>query len=238
MPFVFRNTVLAMGDPLVTWQPAAHVFTNAIHGWSYCFLFANSTDRAACCLRLTHVKRWVDLVLIAALAIGAVLWVSRRGDDRVAMQPELLGRVLPDLSLRTVTGASIGLHDRLAQQAALLFVVSRAQCTSCSNLPLEFAILRREFPAVQAIVVASGASPEVFRSALDSMSLGENAIVDEHRLLLRAIGWRSEPLTLLVDTGGRILFVDSRTRPLGTARALGQHLASRRGLGHSHHHRP
>lgn len=113
--------------------------------------------------------------------------------------------------MRTPAGEPVNLHDRLRGRAALIYVVNEAECASCSNLPLEFRIIKKETPGVEPLLIGSGASPKAFAAYLDRMDLAASAMIDEPRSLLRALGLSSEPVAILVDSAGRVLFVDLRS---------------------------
>jgi hypothetical protein len=167
-----------------------------------------------------RLKRILDLVLVAALTAGIVFWAGgRRQEGEPPARPNILGKPLPELIVKTINGDPVRLSGRLGKHASLIYLMSPVECASCSNLPLEFKIVRRDLPYIQPLLIGSGAPPEAFRAALGSSPLLAEALVDEHRELLRAFRVSAEPL---VDSTGRILLVDVRSTsaaaqfPMGT----------------------
>jgi peroxiredoxin len=164
-----------------------------------------------------------------AIAAGLVLGLSaavlaRRpspNDSPPVNNP--LGDVLPAVQLKRADGTPVSLADRLAGRPALLFVTSLAECRSCSNLPIELRVLKREAPQLETVLVGSGASAAEFRAQFEKMGvLPSDPIVDEHDVLLTRLGLGKTTLVLLADSAGRILFVDSRTPPDRAAFPIGR----------------
>jgi peroxiredoxin len=161
-------------------------------------------------------------IVMAVLALSLVAVVIDRRPAAPERRPNVLGAQLPNVDVQTTSGTHVKLRDRVGGQPTLLFVTNAAQCASCSNLPLEFEVVRRELPAVRPLLVASGSSIDAFRPLLDRMHLSSDAVVDDHRSLLAALRVTTEPLTLLTDSSGRIVFVDWRSTseaaqyPIGT----------------------
>jgi hypothetical protein len=123
-----------------------------------------------------------------------------------------LGDTLPTALLKHPDGSAVMLRPHLGPRPALLYIFGVDECASCSNLPLEFQIVRRQAPRLMTILIASGASVETFRPRLDKMGLDQkDVLVDEKSVLLHGLGVAREPLVVLVDSTGRVIFVDSRT---------------------------
>jgi peroxiredoxin len=156
-------------------------------------------------------------ILGAAVASGG-LGVTR-GPSRM---PALLGALLPQVELKSPAGASIDLRGQTKGRPTLIFVTTTAQCASCSNLPLEFEIVKRELPTIEPLLVVSGSVASDVRPLLERLRLGPDVLIDERRTLIAALHVTSEPLTVLVDSAGRIVFVDWRSiaqaaqYPIGT----------------------
>lgn len=143
-------------------------------------------------------------------------------DSTPHRRPNVLGTLIPNVDVRTVNGSPTRLRDLLAGRPALIYISTPAECASCSNLPLEFQIVRRDTPTIQPILVGSGSSAAEFTPILKRMGIGAAAVIDQRRELLHALGVDSEPLVLLTDSVGRIVFVDWRSTsqaaqyPMGT----------------------
>jgi hypothetical protein len=114
--------------------------------------------------------------------------------------------VLPQLQ-----GAPGDLRRAIGVKPAIIFVVGPDDCASCSDLSLEFRIIHSEFPQLAIIVVGSGGSVEDFRNYFGQARVEGTVFIDSNRQLLHGLGVLTEPLTLLTDTTGRILFTDSRS---------------------------
>lgn len=121
-----------------------------------------------------------------------------------------LGNRLPEITLQTLDGTPISLRARLGGRPALIYVFGVSECSSCSNLPLEFKIAHNEAPGLQTILIGSGSSADAFQASVKQMGLESSTVVDEHRALLTAVGLAVEPLVLLADSTGQILLVDTR----------------------------
>lgn len=156
-------------------------------------------------------KRWIALAVACLLgsAATAAIWSSAPAPARLTQSP--LGDTLPWLAMKTPAGEPVNLHDRLRGHAALIYVVNEAECASCSNLPLEFRIIKKETPGVEPMIVGSGGPPKAFVPYLERMNLASAAMIDEPRSLLHALGLSAEPVAILVDSTGRMLFVDLRS---------------------------
>lgn len=154
-----------------------------------------------------------------------------RGEPKRTPREETpLGEQLPAVQLSRLSGEPVFLSDVLKRRAAVVYVFGLAECASCSNLPLEFQILRREAPGVATLLVASGASVDSFRPRILSMGLADNAVVDEKRKLLGSLGIGREPLVLVVDSTGRILLVDTRSASRAAQYPMGHLLRDLRGV--------
>lgn len=151
-------------------------------------------------------------LLFALVAMSSGGWVLyRRATAPAPYARHPLGEPLPDVPVITPDGKSMRLRERLGAGPSLVYVFNAAQCASCSNLALEFRIIRDAYPTVTPLLVGSGASASEFARAFATMGVADAAVVDEDRALLRALSFEKEPLVLLVDASGRILFVDQRS---------------------------
>jgi hypothetical protein len=151
-------------------------------------------------------------LLAGCLFLGGAL--ALRGSAR-SSDPDLrhripLGDTLPWLVLRTAEDSAVNLHDRLHGRPAIIYIANQAECTSCSNLPLEFAIIRKEWPGIQPLLIATGASAAEFDPYLRQLRMQSDALIDEHSSLLKKLDIESEPVSVLVDSTGRILILDLR----------------------------
>lgn len=118
----------------------------------------------------------------------------------------------------------------LGARPAVIYVFGLAECASCSNLPLEFKIVHKEAPQLVTLLVASGASTDAFRERLHSMGLEKEALVDEDRRLLKGLRFTHEPIVMLVDSTGRILFADTRGASRAAQYPVGHILRDLRGI--------
>lgn len=178
---------------------------------------------------------------ILYIAIGSALaWAVVAGANW--SRPETmrdrnpLGDSLPSLTLQTPDGRLQSLRERLGHRPAVIYVFNQAECLGCSDLPLEFRVIRREMPDVQPLLIGSGAGPAAFSGALHDMHLEDAALIDEKRSLLKALGVSSEPLVILVGPTGRILLVDSRNTSRAARFPMGQVIHDLRSLFASHQH--
>ncbi|MGH7619774.1 MAG: TlpA family protein disulfide reductase [Gemmatimonadaceae bacterium] len=160
---------------------------------------------------MTGIKRLGTLVVASAVAAAGTAAVRASAPRSVQRAPSAVGDTLPWLTMRTPAGNAVSLHDRIHGHPVLIYVVNEAECASCSNLPLEFRILRREAPGVEALLVGSGSSPTSFTPLLERMDLASSALIDESQGLLRALRLSAEPVTVLIDSSGRVLFEDLRS---------------------------
>jgi hypothetical protein len=143
--------------------------------------------------------------LITAYA-RADTW-GKRGAPGAAV---LLGAVLPALTLQSLDGKPVLLADRLARGPSLVIVLGARDCFSCSSYQLELRILKSKLPGLAPILVGSGGDASLFRDYFRKEHLEAVALLDPDRSLLASVGVGSEPLVLLVDSAGRVLFVDNR----------------------------
>src|SRR5579862_7736423 len=158
-----------------------------------------------------HAKP-VTLGAALCLAVGAGLAAARyQNVTPLAPQaPTPMGDTLPTVSLLSPDGRRVSLATQLAHRAAVIYIFGRAECTSCSNLPLEFKVLRADAPGIRPLLIVSGSTVQELGSTVSQLGLGANVLIDERRALLHALGFEKEPLVLLADSTGRILLVDSR----------------------------
>lgn len=152
------------------------------------------------------------LFVPALFAAGLLLVQRSRASQPVAEDPtSVLGRPIPEVHLTTLDGQSVSLRDKLNGRAALIIVMGPRDCTSCANLPLELRIVRSKFPHLGTVVVGSGDAVDAFRVYFGASHLEGYGLIDKERALLRSLELEREPITMLVDTSGRILFIDARS---------------------------
>jgi peroxiredoxin len=160
-------------------------------------------------------------IVVGLLATTALAAAARsRGDDSTFRNP--IGDTLPSLILRLPNGQSQSLRERLGHKPALLYIFNKAECLGCSDLALEFRVIRREAPGVEPLLIGSGSSPADFARALSDIHLEGSALIDEHRSLLAALRVKAEPLVLLVNANGRILVVDNRNTSRAALHPMGE----------------
>jgi peroxiredoxin len=171
-------------------------------------------------------------VLPSCIALGLCLAIgcSRSEGTHPQAGSTPLGNQLPAVVLAKPDGSPISLMSFLRKRPALIYIFGMAECASCSNLPLEFRIVHREAPDLVTLLVGSGASIDSFKPRLKSMGLSDEALIDEKRQLLDGLGVSREPLVVLVDTTGRILFVDSRSASRAAQYPVGHILRDLRGI--------
>ena len=170
-------------------------------------------------------------VLIALLLAGTGGWaLYRRATEPPAYVRNPLGEPMPDVVVERTSGADVRLLQFLGGRAALVYVFSAAQCASCSNLGLEFRILKTAYPTLRTVLVGSGSSVSEFRTAFDAQGVSEqDAVVDPSRALLHGLSLTHEPIVLLADSTGRIVFVDPRTPSQAAQYPMGRVLTDLQG---------
>jgi hypothetical protein len=167
------------------------------------------------------LKAFLFVIAFGLLTSGivAVKRSTRTPDRRLALP---LGDTLQWLELETVDSAPINLHARIAHRPALIYIVNEAECASCSNLPLESRIVQSQWPNVQTVLVGSGSAPSTFARFLTESHAEKIALIDEKRTLLHSLGFDAEPLAVLVDSTGRILYMDLRSTSKAAQYPLGR----------------
>lgn len=171
-----------------------------------------------------------SLLLILALVASSGGWVLY--GRSLAPAPYVrnpLGEPLPDVAVEDSAGRTIRLRDLLGGRPALIYVFSAAQCASCTNLGLEFRILHGAYPTLQTLLIGSGAGRSTFAPAFETMNVAGDAVVDERRALLHALSLTREPVVLLADSTGRIVFVDQRSPSQAAQYPMGHVLADLEG---------
>jgi peroxiredoxin len=170
-------------------------------------------------------------VLVAVLAMTSGAWAVQHRANAERNRPHRypLGERLPAVRLKTADGRTVTLQERLGHRAAVIYVFSAAQCAGCSNLSLEFRILREAFPNMEPLLIGSGSSPEEFRPYFDQMGVPGAALVDEPRALLRGLGLTQEPVVLVADSTGRVVLVDPRSASQAAQYPMGRILSDLRG---------
>lgn len=169
---------------------------------------------------------------LACIAVS--LWTlggcTNRNDSRTRAEETPVGELLPKVQLVKPDGSPMDLGTFLGARPAVIYIFGMAECASCSNLPLEFKIVHKEAPQLVTLLVASGASTDAFRERLHSMGLEREALVDEDRRLLRGLRIMHEPIVILVDSTGRILFADTRGASRAAQYPVGHIIRDLRGI--------
>lgn len=178
--------------------------------------------------RLAALRTPVLIAVLATASGGLVL--HRRVAEPAPFVRQPLGELLPNVLVDPATGGRIYLRDLIGRHPALVYVFSAAQCAGCSNLALEFDIVRRAHPGLRTVLIGSGAPAAEFREAFATMGVTGSAVVDESRALLRALSIRQEPIVLLTDSTGRIVFVDPRTPSQAAQYPMGRVLTDIQGV--------
>lgn len=162
----------------------------------------------------TWTTRTVATAGLVGLLTGTGITAYARADTwrrpEAANVTGLLGTKLPALTLRSVAGSAVSLGDRLSRGPSLVIVLGVEDCLSCASYELELTILRSKLPGLTPILIGSGGDEQLFRDYFRRGRLESVALLDPDRALLTSLRAESEPLVLLVDSEGRILFVDNR----------------------------
>jgi peroxiredoxin len=156
----------------------------------------------------------LSFVFGVLVTLGTVLVAhgrDNRGSELADGRLNAIGRVLPSLTLQSIEGDPIDLRERVGKRPSVLYVFGANECAGCSNLGLEFQILRGLIPSVQPLLIGSGAKPEVFRPFVQPLGVGSSVFIDQKRQLLHALGAPKEPVVALIDSTGRILYIDTRS---------------------------
>ncbi len=177
--------------------------------------------------RTVSFRTAVSMALIALFA-GTLITAYARADTWPRRQPDdatrLLGARLPALTLRAADGTAVSLADRLSRShgPSLIIVLGVGDCLGCSSYELELQILRSTFPGISPILIGSGADEKLFGDYFRRAHLEPVALLDRDRVLLDSLRVNREPLVLLVDSTGRILFVDARSSSAATQFPFGR----------------
>lgn len=159
--------------------------------------------------------RTVGSVGLGGLLLATLATAYARADSwgrREATNPTaLLGSALPAVSLRSVDGQVVPLAGRVSRGFSLIILLGAKDCFSCSSYALELKILKSKLPGITPILIGSGGDEALFRDYFRREHLESVALLDPDRALLTALHLESEPLVLLVDPEGRLLFVDTRS---------------------------
>ena len=160
--------------------------------------------------------------LIAGTIATACSSAEAGGRRESADLSVLLGTTLPPVTLQSLDGGTVALATRLAAGPTLLIVLGPKDCFSCSSYRLELAILKTKLPGVTPLLIGSGSDQAPFREYFRLDRLESIALLDHDRSLVKSLGARSEPLVLLLDTAGRILWVDGRSTSAASQFPLGR----------------
>lgn len=174
------------------------------------------------------------------LAVGlASLLACLSACDQVAADPSarareradattLVGRQLPEVKLRALDGSEVSLVDRTRGHPSLVLVVSSADCLSCANYPLEVRVLRHSMPNLQAVLVGSDPDTVFLKEYFHREQIEREALLDHEGEALKALGRQNTPLILLLDTAGRIIFVDARASSQSSVLPISRQFAALR----------
>jgi peroxiredoxin len=165
-----------------------------------------------------------------ALTLGIVAMKRAEPAGDAARVRSLVGDTLPTIELQTPTGERTTLRDYIGQSAALVYVFNAAECASCSNLPLEFRLMRDKMPHIKPVLIGSGSDVATFKPLFDKMGVASAALVDEAQRVIGAFHFTSEPLVFLADSAGRVLYVDTRSAPQAAQYPMGRLLTELRVL--------
>ncbi len=152
---------------------------------------------------------------LVGVCVGTLIAAYARADSskrpEMGSFAELLGSQLPAVSLKSVDGRAVTLADRLSHGPSLIIVLGMKDCFSCNSYRLELDILKSKLPGITPILIGSGSDERMFQDYFRRDHLQAAALLDTDRRLVKALGVNAEPLVLLVDATGRILFADNRS---------------------------
>lgn len=168
-------------------------------------------------IRPTHVSRlvlWAAAALLVLVLAGTLTRRAQAGSTapgRKTVPSWLAGGVLPDVPLTDLRRRPVGLRQALGGQPAILYLVGRETCLDCTQLPLEMRIVRREHPGLRQWFIAVGSDTAFFARYARTQRIAPQTLLDPGQAIPRALGTPSpDPLILIVDGTGRILYVDAR----------------------------
>lgn len=156
---------------------------------------------------------WTTVVsgILGIAAIAVIVSAHTRHEPPHRLL-EPLGERPGSLMLVDLNGHPTDFRAQVGSRPAIVFVIGVADCASCASLPLEVRIAEKQMPGLTRIVVASGASIQVFRPYLTEQGrLDATVLVDEHRQFLHSLHLMMEPAVVVMDSTGRALFVDRRS---------------------------
>ena len=150
------------------------------------------------------------LAVVAATAVGFRALEDRPNHYIRPIPPGLFGATVPNVALEDASGRPVDLATVLGTSPALLVVVGKNDCLGCAGIPLEFKILNFRFPDLPTYMIGSGGDPVFYHTYFRENGLGASGFTDSRAELIKALGFASPPLALLLDSASRIVFVDTR----------------------------
>lgn len=155
-------------------------------------------------------QRWVKLLLpVASLALVAYLTAnaltSQRGRGGAAAEPAVprVGERLPDFSLSTADGGTVGRGDLLGRPAFLNFWAS--WCGPCRmEMPAIDALAKAERGAVEVLAVNNGEPLAVARAFMRDNGFDLRVALDADGALFGNWGFRYLPTSVFVDRRGTV----------------------------------
>lgn len=169
--------------------------------------------------RLTAKLIALALIVSVSLGVGAML---PRGSVPVMSRDPLGERLDTTARLVTMEGKYVSVRRTFADSATIVYLFGPEHCAGCANLPLEFRILREQFPGLRPLLVGTGAPRSRFAPSIQAMQLSRQALVDENGDILRTLGVSQPPLVMIVDTSLRIILVDRRSVPAAARYPMGR----------------
>ncbi|MGQ0562615.1 MAG: TlpA family protein disulfide reductase [Gemmatimonadota bacterium] len=157
-------------------------------------------------LRITPRSARLIAGLVIVIAGTAVAQTLRSSDRQVS----LLGRPLPDLMLRDVTGKRVRLSERLNGSPAILYVMTAEDCLSCARYPFELRHFTHRGTG-RVVLVMSDSDTTYAKNILARYRISSYALLDPERKLSMLIGATANPAALLLDAGRRVLLIDTRS---------------------------
>ena len=165
----------------------------------------------------------IGIACLGLVVVGTAMLRARTNAPFARpMSVSPLGDTIPDVTLLTPDGKQEPLKNRIRNRPAALYIYSAAECSSCAGFALEFDILKREIPNVVPLLIGTGGARSAFREYFERAQVVDNALIDESSTLLKGLRVHHGPLVLLIDSNGRIVFVDSRSTSQASQYPLGR----------------
>lgn len=155
------------------------------------------------------------MVGLIGISAGVLLTAYARAESwkrpEASSPADLLGSQLPAVTLQSLDGKTVSLADRLGHGPTMIIVLGPKDCFSCESYRLELNILKTKMPGITPVLIGSGSRQELFKDYFRRDHLESLGLLDPDAALLSKLRIQQAPLMLLIDSTGRILFVDNRS---------------------------